>query len=99
MASDRTFYYLSSKSMDPCFLTRADAGEAFRTLICYSCKTPRPGVKNIDVVLEGRRSPNSPLNIVFAAGVGIARRDFLEALGMDTISRSLYLGHVSDEKG
>lgn len=97
MKRNRTYFYLSTKGMEPCFLTKDKHQEAVRTWLCRGCKWPKKGIGAVDVTLEGKRPPKTPINFVFAASVGVAQRDFLEELGRETVQRDLLLGKVFNE--
>jgi rubredoxin len=99
MNNEQMFYYLCTKSMSPYFLTREKYQEATQSWLCLGCKTPKPGVKSVDVTLQGFRFPKTPLNFVFGVSIGIIRRELLDELGHKVVERELHIGRVFNEGG
>lgn len=94
MIDDVMWFHLLSKTMDPCFLTRAAQDEALRSWLCRGCAYPCPGVGPIDVCLQDRVPRDKPLNLVYGTGVGLIHGELLELIGESIVDRDLYIGHV-----
>jgi rubredoxin len=97
MGTSGIFYYIGMRGTDACGLTKSAFQEARRTWLCPGCNAPKPGLTAIDLKLQGKNLPKNPLNIVFGAGIGVARREFLEEFGPEIIKRDLYIGRVRNE--
>ena len=79
----------------PCSMEREAFAHAQETWLCGACLRPRPGVKDVDVVVEQSRIGPAPLTSVLGCGVPVARLDFLQALvGPAAVRRDLLLGRV-----
>jgi hypothetical protein len=92
------YFQLFSKSMSPCTLSTGPKEER-PSWSCAGCRLPRSNAREIDVRIQGRPSIKSPLNSVFGYGVGLARVDFLQALGEHETTGSLFLGQVILDNG
>ena len=92
----KRYHHIYSQTMDPFDIVNQSYEEATRTWLCNGCKEPKPGVAEVDVVLDNPRITKVPLNIVNGCGVPVARKDFLFSFGEDLVRRDLYLGRVFD---
>jgi hypothetical protein len=72
-------------------------GEAFRTWRCSGCAGIKPGTKEVDAIIQERKLDNTPLNFIFAFGLGVARRDFLFSFGEHEVQQHLYIGRIFSE--
>jgi hypothetical protein len=99
MSDTILFFHLFSKTMRPCYETKAGHAEAMRTILCRGCGYPKAGVKAVDVLLQGHSPRDKPLNLLFASGVGLIHRELLDLIGKDVVNRDLYLGQVTDNRG
>ncbi|MBI4661415.1 MAG: hypothetical protein HY735_21540 [Verrucomicrobia bacterium] len=70
-----------------------------RTWLCRGCVSPKPGTPEVDATIQELEPDNTPINIVNGCGLGIARKEFLFALGEDVIRRYLFLGRVFRQDG
>jgi hypothetical protein len=90
----KVFYYsLHTISPTPGYPQKDWLEEYRKTRCCPECNLPKPGAGPIDVYLE-YKPDRAVLNFAGPALVGIARSDFLEVLGMDTVLKYLDLGSV-----
>lgn len=85
--------------MNPYDLVRQSYREAIASWLCNGCKLPKPGVAEIDVILDNPKVNKVPLNFVMGCGVPVVRKDFLFLLGEDLVRRDLYLGRVYGPDG
>jgi hypothetical protein len=101
LAPERFYYQLSSKSRSAFHLTREAYDQARNTWLCVGCASPKPDVREVDLVLEDIEEvpENLPLSFHFGSGVGVARRDFLLSLGEEEVGRDLCLGCVLGPEG
>ena len=94
------FHHLYSQSMHPLEMIDEHYRQALRTWLCGGCKRPRPGIGAVDVTVEKESTRSrAALNLVAGTGVAIARREVLFTLGVERVSRDLYLGNVLRRSG
>jgi rubredoxin len=67
--------------------------------LCMGCKVPKRGVTSVDVTLQGKCFPKTPINFVAGVSIGIVRRELLAELGQNMVDRDLYIGRVFNEDG
>src|SRR4051812_46704019 len=91
------YWLLSSRSMDPWTIEKADADDARRTWLCTGCAAPKPGVGPVSFRVQGVPK-KLPLNLDNGTGVTIASRELIAAFG-DAAARDLMIGDVFDDKG
>jgi hypothetical protein len=56
-------------------------------------------VTTIDAIIQDSEPDNTPLNFISGCGLGLLRRDFIDALGWNFVMRDLYLGQVFGPEG
>jgi hypothetical protein len=98
MTRAMTYYHLASATMSPSSPTAEAYAQARRSWLCEGCALPRPGTGAIDVHLDADPE-DVPLSFVSGIGVGIVRRDLLEALGHEAVAGGLWLGEVFGPDG
>ena len=99
MKKKKNYIFISSGTMDPCFLTKELYSIADKTWLCTGCNYPKRDVKGIDITIQGKMIENRPLNVVMGAGIPVAKKEFLFSFGEDIIERDLYLGKIFNEDG
>jgi len=68
---------------------------AAQTWCCRGCHAPRPTIaETIDVRIQDATPADPPLNFVFGYSLGLARYDFLAALGPTEVERDLFVGRL-----
>jgi hypothetical protein len=97
--SMNTFYKLSSTTMNPCTMVKSGYEQARKTWLCTGCAFPRPDTKVVDAAIQEKEPDNVALNFIGGCGLGIVRKDFLLALGEDTVREHLHLGSVGGPDG
>jgi len=99
-SEDAVFHHIYSQSMHPLEMVAGQYKQALKTWLCPACKSPRPGTKQIDVVVERMSAGGkAALNLVMGTDVAVARRDLLLSLGTERVSRDLYVGTVALRDG
>lgn len=93
------YYLLSTTTMNPCTLQRSAYEEARKTWLCTGCGFPKPDVRAVDVAIQERTPDDTPLNVVFGCGTGIAKKSFLYAVGESIVNEHLYTGRVFGPSG
>lgn len=94
------FYYLIySMTLNPCTMTKDAEAKALETWLCSECAHIKPEFTAIDITIQEKEPEDTPLNLIQGARLGIARKDFLLALGEETVRRDLYLGRLFDPDG
>src|SRR6266705_166839 len=94
------FFHIQSATMSPCDLTQDAYQTARETWLCGGCAIPKPGVPITNVRMESHCLNDFPLTFVNGAGLPIASRRLLDALGgLRLVERDLTLGVVLDPEG
>jgi hypothetical protein len=97
--SARAFYHFYPQGLNPCTLERDASGNDSPEWLCPGCNAPRPGVTSVDVQIQERRPGSGPLACLIAGGILLARRDWLEMLGLGRTKEDLFLGSVRGDGG
>jgi hypothetical protein len=82
-----------------CSLSMETRDVARRTWECPGCASPRIGYGPIDVVIQEDWPDDEPSTFVNGSSLGLARRDFIYALGLSAVMSDLILGNVRTEAG
>src|SRR5205823_14891870 len=99
MNPDSAYYELSSTTRDPCTMEKRAYEQARNSWLCGGCGFPKGNVKGIDSTIQEDQPEETPLNFISGSGLGIARKQFLRALGEETANRELYLGQLFGPDG
>lgn len=94
MIDNLTYIHLHTNTMNPCSMDKAFGKMAKTTWLCSGCNYPKPDTRAVEVMLQGTKIDDPPLNFVYGFGVPVAHKDFLFSFGEDVVRRDLYLGPV-----
>lgn len=90
----KIYYHIYSASTDSLSVSHETAAELQKSWLCKGCNCPKPNTENVDITIQESTVGNGPLNIIWGAGVGVARRDFLAEFGKVRIKRNFWLGRL-----
>ena len=78
-------------------MSRQTAAELQKSWLCKGCNAPKPNIENVDVTIQESTLGKGPMNTIWGAGVGVARKDFLSEFGDARIKKNFWLGRLFTE--